>query len=122
LGVGGWRVIQGSLTLGSLVAFQSLAMSFSEPFANLVNYFGGLQTIKGSLERLEDVYKYPLSPQTGGDIAIGEFPPKLAGRVELRHISFGYSALETPSPSSSPRDRGSRWLVCPEAESRHWAS
>jgi NHLM bacteriocin system ABC transporter peptidase/ATP-binding protein len=96
LGVGGWRVIQGSLTLGSLVAFQSLAMSFSEPFANLVNYFGGLQTIKGSLERLEDVYKYPLSPQTGGDIAIGEFPPKLAGRVELRHISFGYSALETP--------------------------
>jgi NHLM bacteriocin system ABC transporter peptidase/ATP-binding protein len=96
LGVGGWRVIQGSLTLGSLVAFQSLAMSFSEPFANLVNYFGGLQTIKGSLERLEDVYKYPLSSLTSGDTATGEFPPKLAGRVELRHVSFGYSALEAP--------------------------
>jgi ABC-type bacteriocin/lantibiotic exporter with double-glycine peptidase domain len=38
LGLGGWRVIQGSLTLGSLVAFQSLASNFSEPFANLVNY------------------------------------------------------------------------------------
>jgi len=96
LGVGGWRVIQGSLTLGSLVAFQSLAMSFSEPFANLVNYFGGLQTIKGFLERLEDVYKYPLSSLTSGDTATGEFPPKLAGRVELRHVSFGYSALEAP--------------------------
>jgi ABC-type bacteriocin/lantibiotic exporter with double-glycine peptidase domain len=71
-------------------------MSFSEPFANLVNYFGGLQTIKGSLERLEDVYKYPLSSLTSGDTATGEFPPKLAGRVELRHVSFGYSALEAP--------------------------
>jgi NHLM bacteriocin system ABC transporter peptidase/ATP-binding protein len=96
LGVGGFRVIQGSLTLGSLVAFQSLAQSFSEPFANLVSYFGGLQIIKGSLERLEDVYRYPLQSQTGDDGAIGDVPPKLAGRVELRHVSFGYSALDAP--------------------------
>ena len=96
LGVGGFRVIQGSLTLGSLVAFQSLAASFAEPFANLVTYFGGLQTIKGSLERLDDVYKYPLQSQTGDDTAIGDVPPKLAGRIELRHVSFGYSALDAP--------------------------
>ena len=49
LGIGGWRVIDGALTLGGLVAFQSLAANFSEPFANLVNYFGGLQTIKVKL-------------------------------------------------------------------------
>ena len=92
LGVGGLRVIQGSLTLGSLVAFQSLALSFSEPFVNLVNYFGGLQTIKGALERLEDVYRYPLAPPTHADA----LPPKLAGRLELHNISFGYSVLEPP--------------------------
>src|SRR5215471_16336744 len=79
LGLGGWRVVQGSLTLGSLVAFQSLAASFSEPFANIVNYFGSLQTIKGTLERLEDVYKYPLESRTGGEAAAAEMPPKLAG-------------------------------------------
>lgn len=94
LGIGGWRVIEGSLTLGSLVAFQSLAANFSEPFANLVNYFGSLQTIKGSLERLEDVYKYPFEPRSPGEAA--EMPPKLAGRIELRQVSFGYSALEPP--------------------------
>ena len=96
LGLGGWRVIQGSLSLGSLVAFQSLAASFSEPFANLVNYFGSLQTIKGALERLEDVYKYPLEPRMGADAAAAELAPKLAGRIELRQVSFGYSALEPP--------------------------
>ena len=96
LGLGGWRVVQGSLTLGSLVAFQSLAASFSEPFANLVNYFGSLQTIKGALERLEDVYKYPLETRMGGDAAAAEMSPKLAGRLELRQVNFGYSPLEPP--------------------------
>lgn len=96
LGLGGWRVVQGSMTLGSLVAFQSLAASFSEPFANLVNYFGSLQTIKGSFERLEDVYKYPLDPRTTDDATTAEMSPKLAGRVELKEINFGYSPLEPP--------------------------
>ena len=36
LGIGGLRVIEGSLTLGSLVAFQSLMASFSEPVDKLV--------------------------------------------------------------------------------------
>ena len=96
LGLGGLRVIQGSLTLGSLVAFQSLAASFAEPFGNLVNYFGGLQTIKGALERLEDIYKYPLRSVPLDRAARDDFPPKLAGSVELRNISFGYSILEPP--------------------------
>lgn len=96
LGLGGLRVIEGSLTLGSLVAFQSLAASFSEPFANLVNYFGGLQTIKGALERLDDVYKYPLRSASSRRIETDTFPPKLAGKIELRKISFGYAVLEPP--------------------------
>jgi ABC-type bacteriocin/lantibiotic exporter with double-glycine peptidase domain len=96
LGLGGLRVIQGSLTLGGLVAFQSLAASFAEPFGNLVNYFGGLQTIKGALERLEDIYKYPLRSAPPDRATRDDFPPKLAGSVELRNISFGYSILEPP--------------------------
>lgn len=95
LGLGGWRVIDGAMTLGSLVAFQSLAANFSEPFANLVNYFGGLQTIKGTLERLEDIYKYPLPKRAVGAVS-DESKPKLSGKIELRALSFGYSILEPP--------------------------
>jgi NHLM bacteriocin system ABC transporter peptidase/ATP-binding protein len=96
LGIGGVRVIEGSLTLGSLVAFQSLMASFSEPVTDLVNYAGSLQTIKGAVERLEDVYNYPLGNSTSGTVAAKTFPPKLPGGIELSNIQFGYSILEPP--------------------------
>jgi NHLM bacteriocin system ABC transporter peptidase/ATP-binding protein len=96
LGAGGLRVIEGSLTLGGLVAFQSLMASFSEPVTELVNYIGSLQTIKGGLERLEDVYNYPLGHRNDHAVSPESFPAKLAGRVELTDIKFGYSVLEAP--------------------------
>jgi NHLM bacteriocin system ABC transporter peptidase/ATP-binding protein len=96
LGIGGLRVIEGSLTLGGLVAFQSLMASFTGPIATLVNQVGSFQTIKGGLERLEDVYNYPLGDATLTAAPAESFPPKLAGRIELSNIEFGYSILEPP--------------------------
>ena len=96
LGLGGLRVIEGSLTLGSLVAFQSLMASFSEPINVLVNQIGSLQTIKGGLERLEDVYNYPLDERTKDSRRLEDVPPKLKGHIELSNIVFGYSILEPP--------------------------
>jgi NHLM bacteriocin system ABC transporter peptidase/ATP-binding protein len=96
LGIGGLRVIEGSLTLGGLVAFQSLMASFSGPVTELINYAGSFQTIRGALERLADVYNYP-PDKSGKDVVAAErFPPKLAGRVELDNVRFGYSILEPP--------------------------
>jgi ABC-type bacteriocin/lantibiotic exporter with double-glycine peptidase domain len=96
LGIGGLRVIEGSLTLGGLVAFQSLMASFSGPVTELVSYAGSLQTIRGALERLADVYNYPPDKSGKDIVAADRFPPKLTGRVELDNIQFGYSILEPP--------------------------
>jgi NHLM bacteriocin system ABC transporter peptidase/ATP-binding protein len=96
LGIGGLRVIEGSLTLGGLVAFQSLMASFSEPITALVNQVGSFQIIKGGLERLEDVYNYPLDAAKRDDAATRPFPAKLTGRIELVDVQFGYSILEPP--------------------------
>jgi ABC-type bacteriocin/lantibiotic exporter with double-glycine peptidase domain len=96
LGLGGLRVIDSALTLGGLVAFQSLMASFSAPIAALVNLTGDFQTVKGGLERHEDVYNYPVEPQVR-TLSPGErFPAKLKGRVELKDIQFGYSVVEPP--------------------------
>ena len=125
LGFGGLRVIEGSLTLGSLIAFQSLMASFSEPVNELVNYVGSFQTIKGALERLEDVYNYPVDNSSRA-VATDRFPPKLAGRVELHNVQFGYSVLEPPLLAdlsiNVPPGAGSRWSAPPAAESRRWPS
>ncbi|MGY2051338.1 NHLP family bacteriocin export ABC transporter peptidase/permease/ATPase subunit [Methylobacterium sp. JK268] len=95
LGLGGLRVIEGSLTLGSLVAFQSLMGSFSEPITTLVGQIGGIQTIRGGLERIQDVANYP-NPVAAPDPALPPAPPRLAGRVDLVDVTFGYAVLEPP--------------------------
>ena len=96
LGIGGLRVIEGSLTLGGLVAFQSLMASFSEPITALVNQVGNFQIIKGGLERLEDVRNYPVDNRPSASFLSDGSAPKLAGKVELIDVQFGYSILEPP--------------------------
>ena len=96
LGLGGLRVIEGALTLGGLVAFQSLMASFSAPISALVNFAGSIQTINGGLERLEDVYNYPLDEAKHMIHSASTFPAKLNGKVALKEIQFGYSLFEPP--------------------------
>ncbi|HSF39446.1 MAG TPA: NHLP family bacteriocin export ABC transporter peptidase/permease/ATPase subunit [Thermoanaerobaculia bacterium] len=99
LGIGGLRVMNGELTLGGLVAFQLLMAAFIAPVNRLVSLGGRLQMVEGDMNRLDDVLRYRLDPGAGA--AAGEPPPegepvKLAGRLELRGVSFGYSRLDPP--------------------------
>jgi NHLM bacteriocin system ABC transporter peptidase/ATP-binding protein len=96
LGLGGLRVIDGALTIGSLVAFQSLMMSFAGPINALVQFAGGFQAVKADLARLEDVLNYPIEAATRRTSPAERTPPKLSGRIELQNIKFGYSLLDQP--------------------------
>ncbi|MHB8157174.1 MAG: NHLP family bacteriocin export ABC transporter peptidase/permease/ATPase subunit [Desulfocucumaceae bacterium] len=96
--LGGYIVLSGKMTIGGLVAFQSLMASFMAPVIGLVGLGGQLQEMEGDMNRLDDVMKYPVDLQTGEDQA--GTPPgcikKLRGYVDLRSVSFGYSRLEPP--------------------------
>ena len=96
LGIGGARVIDGAMTIGSLVAFQSLAMSFSAPINALVQQAAGFQGVKADLMRLEDVFNYPAETPASLLATTQPTKPKLSGRIELRDVQFGYSPLEQP--------------------------
>ncbi|MEO0348559.1 MAG: NHLP family bacteriocin export ABC transporter peptidase/permease/ATPase subunit [Cyanobacteria bacterium P01_A01_bin.15] len=101
--VGGWRIINGSLTIGMLVAFQLLMQSFQGPVNALVQFAGTLQTLQGNLDRLDDV----LENET--DIAFCSHCKhnvseeneaanhhRLSGAVDIQNLSFGYSPLDPP--------------------------
>jgi len=95
--VGGFRVMNGSLTIGMLIAFQLLMGSFLGPVSSLVNFGSTLQELEGDLNRLDDVLQNPIDPEakrteTAYQIDADSF--RLQGYVELRNISFGYSRLD----------------------------
>ena len=98
LGVGGLRVMDGAISLGALVAFQALMLSFMAPVNRLVSLGGRLQMVEGDMNRLDDVLRYPPEPEleeAPGGPPPG-FPVKLAGRLELRNVTFGYNRLDAP--------------------------
>jgi NHLM bacteriocin system ABC transporter peptidase/ATP-binding protein len=100
LAFGGYRVMQGDLTMGMLVAFQSLIASFIGPVNNLVGLASALQETQGDMDRLDDVLRHPTDPKltTNGSRERTEASAsdKLTGRLELRQVTFGYSRLAEP--------------------------
>jgi NHLM bacteriocin system ABC transporter peptidase/ATP-binding protein len=99
LGIGGLRVIEGNLTLGGLLAFQLLMVAFIAPVNRLVSLGGKLQMVEGDMNRLDDVLRYRTDPTAvsgTGDLPSEDAPVKLAGHLELRDVSFGYSRLDPP--------------------------
>ncbi|MBF0423260.1 MAG: ATP-binding cassette domain-containing protein, partial [Magnetococcales bacterium] len=97
LGMGGFRVMQGVLTIGDLVAFQALMTGFTTPVTRLVALAGDLQTIKGLFTRLEDVFNYPLPPTRWENRPEDlETARRLNGTLTLRDVDFGFSPVEPP--------------------------
>jgi NHLM bacteriocin system ABC transporter peptidase/ATP-binding protein len=97
--LGGIRVMDGILTMGSLIAFQALMASFTAPVIALLGMSGQIQEMKGTVTRLDDVLRNPVDPQLMIDpVPIPRFEgiARLDGVVELRNITFGYSKLEPP--------------------------
>lgn len=96
LGLGALLIMDGDLTMGMLLAFQLLMGMFLSPLNALVGLGGTIQEMDGGMKRLDDVLRYPADPSW--DSAAVTAPPmaKLAGFLELRDVSFGYSPLAEP--------------------------
>jgi NHLM bacteriocin system ABC transporter peptidase/ATP-binding protein len=100
LGIGAFRVMRGAMSIGELVAFQTLMASFAEPIGRLVALGGNVQQIKADLARVGDVMAYPRDARTRArDAAAASVvtgPVRLAGGIELCDVTFGYNPNEPP--------------------------
>jgi ABC-type bacteriocin/lantibiotic exporter with double-glycine peptidase domain len=97
LGLGALRIMQGTFTVGDLVAFQVLLAGFTAPVLGLFSRTQKLQTLRGDLARLDDVLHHDPEPGVTFSAAEGAVPaPRLAGLVEFRDVTFGYNRNEPP--------------------------
>ncbi|MFN7976729.1 MAG: NHLP family bacteriocin export ABC transporter peptidase/permease/ATPase subunit [Vicinamibacterales bacterium] len=97
--MGGLKVMNGELTVGMLVAYQTLLQSFTRPLNSFVQFGTTLQELQADMNRLDDVLRYPQDKQYRQDPSAVTFDAKvlkLSGRVELKDITFGYSPLDPP--------------------------
>ncbi len=114
LAVGSLRVIHGDLTIGILVAFQSLVASFINPVTQFLELGKSIQSAQADMQRLDDVMEYPPEKRYKEDFenasaadekctslsdttnSVIEGVEKLHGYVSLKNVTFGYSRLEPP--------------------------
>ncbi|MDA8297034.1 MAG: NHLP family bacteriocin export ABC transporter peptidase/permease/ATPase subunit [Actinomycetota bacterium] len=120
LGIGAVQVMDGRITLGTLVAFQALMGGFLSPIGLLVSSYGTVQSMAGNLARLDDVLRTPPDPELDGGgsrrpsapLRSGRSEPEpslatpravaaspaapLRGELELVSVTFGYNPLEAP--------------------------
>ena len=87
IGLGGYLVIQGNLTFGTLVAFVGLLPTFFQPITALANVGQEVQRAAGAMERMLEILEEP--------IEIAERPgaralEPLSREIVLENVTFGY--------------------------------
>jgi NHLM bacteriocin system ABC transporter peptidase/ATP-binding protein len=98
IGIGGASVMDGLLTMGMLLAFQTMMHNFQEPVDRILGLGQRFQELQADVARLDDVLRYPEDVNIGSEVQLETpgAPHRLDGYLELRGVTFGYSRLEKP--------------------------
>lgn len=95
LGLGAYRMINGLLTVGDLVAIQTLVHSFSGPLGRVFGLSTTMNSVEADLNRVDDAFRNPVDPMTqtldAADVAL-----TLRGAVKVDALSYGYNPLAPP--------------------------
>ena len=101
LGLGGWRVMSGDMSVGALTAFYMAAVAFLQPIGRFIQFADLFQILEADLQRLDDVFDAPEERAARADQATGAVATlggrlRLKGRIELRNVTFGYPGSQEP--------------------------
>ena len=90
---GAFRVLDGDLSLGAMLAATALAVGFLEPLAALVEGALPMAVTRSYMERINDVLDTP-QEQAGRAVVPA---PRLAGHVVAENVSFAYTPRTPPA-------------------------
>lgn len=87
--IGGLQVATGQITLGSIQAFIAYVRQFNQPLTHLAGMYNTLQSGAASAERVFEFLDEPEeTPDSASALSFNGSGPQ--GRVEFRHVNFGY--------------------------------
>jgi ATP-binding cassette, subfamily B, bacterial len=86
LTIGATSVMTNQMSLGTMLAMNSLATSLFGPLSQLVSSALELQLVKGHMDRIDDVLQTPVEQ----DRDTAQQPPRLRGHVSVKNLSFKY--------------------------------
>lgn len=86
--IGATMVIDGDITLGSLMAFTALSGYFMEPIGRLISLQLSIQEASVSLKRISEIYEVEKEQEDEEKIKI----EKIDGDIELENITFRYGS------------------------------
>lgn len=92
---GVYLIMQGSFTIGMLMAFQGFLSSFLAPIEEFMEFYKSFISMRCDMERVEDVMDYKTDVVGESNVESTD-DRKLSGMVELKNITFGYSKLAEP--------------------------
>ena len=94
---GGRSVLQGSLTLGSLVAFLLYSQRFFRPISDMSEKFNILQAAMASSERIFKLLDEPISVANPAAPTLVA-PERRAGHIVFEHVWFAYNPADGGEP------------------------
>ncbi|MCA9207052.1 MAG: ABC transporter ATP-binding protein [Planctomycetales bacterium] len=86
---GGWRILQGQMTLGDLMMFLFYLAMLLDPLATLATSATSFQNNLAGLDRILDLLAEPREMPARPDAAPLE-PNDVTGQLTLEHVSFRY--------------------------------
>jgi len=90
LGFGGWLVVDGSIEIGTLLAFTLYLGNFFEPIQQLSQLYNTFLSATAALDRITSVLdEEPDIVDRPGAVEL----PRIRGHVRFEHVRFGYGDL-----------------------------
>jgi ATP-binding cassette, subfamily B, bacterial len=84
----GWQISLGNLTVSQFVIYLTNIVLIISPIALTTSNYNELKQAEASVDRVFELITIPLTITERGDaLAL----PPVSGRVEYRHVSFGYT-------------------------------
>ena len=100
LGIGTVMTLDGQLSVGSLVSFQSLFLTLSWSLSYLAQYAPNVVLASGAMRRIDELFA--LAPQVA-DAADAVALPRFAHTIRFEHVTFDSTPIASASRTSASK-------------------